>query len=86
MAVVRSVRVNTGNHVIFDKQLTPRLDLLMRGIHKEKCKITPQKACLPITMEIMERIKAVLSKTPKKDYQCIMLWTVCCMAFFARSA
>ena len=29
----------------------------------------------------MERIKAVLSKTPK-DYQCIMLWAVCCTAFF----
>ena len=58
MAAVRNVHVNTGNHVIFDKQLTPRLDLLMRGIRKEKCKTTLQKARLPITMEIMERIKA----------------------------
>ena len=78
MAAVRRVHVN---HVIFDKQLTPRLDLLMRGIRKEKCKITPHKTHLPITVEIMERIKAVLSKTPK-DYQCIMLWAVCCTAFF----
>ena len=53
----------------------------MRGICNKKCKITPQKTRLPITMEIMERIKAVLSKTPK-DYQCIMLWAVCCTAFF----
>ena len=81
MAAVRNVHVNTGNHVIFAKQLTPRLDLLMRGIRKEKCKTTLQKARLPITMEIMERIKAVLSRTPK-DYQCIMLWAVCCTAFF----
>lgn len=81
MAAVRSVHVNTGNHVIFNKQLTPRLNLLMRGIHKEKCKSTPQKTRLPITMEIMERIKAVLSESPK-DYRCIMLWAVCCTAFF----
>ena len=32
MVAVRSVHVNTGNHVIFDKQLIPHLDLLMRGI------------------------------------------------------
>ena len=81
MAAVRSVHVNRGNHVIFDKQLTPRLDLLMRGICKEKCKTTLQKTRLLIIMKIMEWIKAVLSKTPK-DYQCIMLWAVCCMAFF----
>ena len=81
MAADCSVHVNTRNHVIFDKQLTPCQDLLMRGIHKEKCKTTPQETHLSIIMEIMERIKSVLSKPPK-DYQCIMLYAVCCTAFF----
>ena len=77
MAAVRSVHVNTGNHVIFDKQ-----DLLTYERHPQReVQDHPTKTRLPITMEIMEWIKAVLSKT-SKDYQYIMLWAVCCTAFF----
>ena len=81
MAAVRSAHVNTENHEIYDKQLTPHLGLLMQGIHKEKSKTTPQRTHLPITLEIMEQIRVALSKT-SKDYKCILLWAVCCTAFF----
>ena len=81
MAAVHSAHVNTENHEIYDKQLTPRLGLLMQGIHIEKSKTTPQRIHLPITLEIMEQIRVTLSKTPK-DYKCILLWAVRCTAFF----
>ena len=81
MAAVRSVHVNTGNHVIFDKQLTPLPGSTYERHPHRVVQDHPTKSTSPITMEIMERIKAVLSKTPK-DYQCIMLWAVCCTAFF----
>ena len=41
----------------------------------------PSKVCLPITINIMVKIKAILSYEPCK-YQNIMMWAACCTAFF----
>ena len=81
MAAVCNAHVTTGNHAAFDKQLTPRLNRLMRGIRKHTSKATSQRIQLPITADIMEQIKLKLKKEPK-TYQQIMMWAACCTAFF----
>ena len=81
MAAVRSAHVTLGHHGAFEKQYTPRLDQLMRGIQKEKCKTCSPKVRLPITMDIMAQFKSVLTKHPK-NYQSTMIWAAYCTAFF----
>ena len=41
----------------------------------------PSKVCLPITINIMTKIKTILSYEPHK-HQNIMTWAACCTAFF----
>ena len=60
MAAVGSAHVTFGHHGTFETQCTPRLDQLMRGIQKDKCKTTPLKVRLPITMGIMEKLSLSL--------------------------
>ena len=81
MAAVRSAHVTFGHHGTFETQCTPRLDQLMRGIQKDKCKTTPLKVRLPITIGIMEKIKSVLT-IHSKQYQSTMIWAAYCTAFF----
>ena len=81
MAAVRSAHVTFGHHGAFKKQCTPRLDQLMRGIQKEKCKTCSPKVLLLITMGITAQIKSVLTKHPK-NYQNTMIWAAYCTAFF----
>ena len=72
MAAVRNARVTTGNHGTFDKQLTPRLNRLMRGqrgISKHSSKATSPRIRLPIIVDIMEQIKSKLKKEPKAYQQ-----------------
>ena len=81
MATVRSAHVTFGHHGTFKTQCTPRLDQLMRGIRKDKCKTTPLKVRLPITMGIMKKIKSVLTIN-SKQYQSTMIWAAYCTVFF----
>ena len=81
MAAVRSAHVTFVRHGTFETQCTPRLDKLMRGIQKDKCKTSPLKVRLPITMDIMEKIKSVLTIN-SKQYQSTMIRAAYCTAFF----
>ena len=45
----------------------------------------PSKVRLPITINIMVKIKAILSYEPHK-YQNIMMWAACCTAFLGFSS
>ena len=53
----------------------------MKGIKKDKAKTTPSCPRLPITVEIMAKIKKVLHGT-HKEHDSIMLWAACCLPFF----
>ena len=80
LSAVHNLHVSAGLHEEFSKQLTPRLELVLKGIKKEKAKSTPPSR-LPITVEIMGSIKAVLARNPT-DYDNTLLWAACCLAFF----
>jgi len=81
MAAIRSAHVTTGNHAIFENQSTPRLDHLLQGIHKAESKSNPHRIRLPITMDIMLKIRTAFS-TQSRNHQNTMLWAACCTAFF----
>ena len=78
LSVVHNLHVSAGLHEEFSKQLTPRLELVLKGIKKEKAKSAPPSRLL-ITVEIMGSIKAVLARNPT-DYDNTLLWSACCLA------
>ena len=81
LSAVHNLHVQGGLHEEFAKQLSPRLELVLKGIKLEKAKTAPPPTRLPITVNIMGKIKAVLLQHPT-EYNNILLWAACCLAFF----
>lgn len=81
LAAVRHMHVSAGMFSFFDKQLTPRLQLTLKGIQKSQAITQPARIRLPITLQIMGNIKTLLAKQPSSYYN-IMIWAACCLAFF----
>ena len=80
LSAVRHMHICRGWHKHFRKQLTPRLLLILRGIKKRQADIHPGKKRLPITIQLLGRIRHLLSKQP--SYVNTTLWVMCCLAFF----
>ena len=60
---------------------TPRLNYVLKGIHKE-CAVNHQpRERQPITFPIMERLHMVLLQH-SGNYNNIMIWAACCLAYF----
>ena len=76
------MHVSAGLHNFFNAQLTPRLQLTLKGIQKSQASAQPPRVRLPITLHIMENIKILLAKQPRSCTN-IMIWAACCLAFFA---
>lgn len=81
LSAVRNLHVHAGLHEIFSKQLSPRLELVLKGIKRENAKTRSPPTRLPITIDIMGKIKEVLLQHPA-EYNNILLWAACCLAFF----
>ena len=80
LSAVRNLHISASLHKEFSKQLTPRLELVLKGIKKEKAKSAPPSR-LPITVEIMGSSKAILARNPT-DYKNTLIWVACCLTFF----
>lgn len=80
LSAVRNLHVTAGMHNEFADQLTPRLEMVLKGIKKDKAAAT-RHTRLPITVEIMEKLRHTLSKKPS-DHDNIMMWAACALAFF----
>ena len=80
LSAVRNLHVTAGLHNEFSAHLTPRLEMVLRGIKKDKS-LTAPRTRLPIMVEIMAKIKDTLSLRPS-DYDNIMMWAACALAFF----
>ena len=78
---VRSLHVQNGLHASFNKQLTPRLQQVLKGIRKQQAIGCPPRIRRPITIQIMAGIRSVLLGAPH-SYHNIMMWAACCLAFF----
>ena len=81
LSSVRHLHVTQGQHSQFSKQLTPRLQQVLKGIKKVKAATTHPRVRRPITLEIMQGIKSVLL-SQSHSYQNTMIWAACCLAFF----
>ena len=81
LAAIRYLHVSVRMHQTYNQQLSPYLELVMKGIKKEQLHGKPQHQSLPITSRIMASIYTVLAHTPN-DYHSIMMWAACCTAFF----
>jgi len=81
LLAVRHAHVTEECYHTFDSQFTPRANHLPKGIRKESAKTKSPKIRLPITMEIMQQIKNLLTKQLTM-YQSTKVWAVCCKAFF----
>ena len=81
LSAVRNLHISAGLHEVFSRQLTPRVELVLKGIKRDKAGLPPKSTRLPITTDIMTKIKEDLLRQPK-DYTNILLWAACCVAFF----
>jgi len=66
MSAIRHMHVTERCHEEFYSQLTPRVQLALKGIRKSQATSQTQRTRLSITLEIMH----------------ILLWVACCLAFF----
>jgi len=64
LAAVHHMHVIAGMHNPFEEQLTPGLQLALRGIKRTQAIVIPCRILLPITLHIMCAIKDYLSKQP----------------------
>ena len=80
LSAVHNLHVTAGLHKEFSDQLTPRLEMVLKGIKKEKSSTAPRTR-LPITVEIMSKVKEILNLKPT-EWDNIMMWAACALAFF----
>ena len=81
LSAVRNLHITAGLHEEFSKELTPKLEMVLRGIKKQAAKTRPPHVRLPITIEVMAKIKEVLQKDPTNEVN-ILFWAACALAFF----
>ena len=75
------MHITTGQHTIFNQQLTPRLQQVLKGIQKTYTISKPPRVRRPITLDIMKAIFTLLKQKPP-SYNNTMIWAACCIAFF----
>ena len=75
------MHITLGHHHSYSQELTPSLEQVLQGIKRDQLRFNPQRERLPITADIMLCIHAVLGWS-KHDYNSIMMWAACCVAFF----
>ena len=81
MSAIRHMHVTERHHEEFYSQLTPRVQLALKGIQKSQATSHTQRTRLPITLEILQSINGLLSAEPH-SYDNILIWAACCLAFF----
>ena len=81
LSSIGNLHLSCNHHHEYRRSLTPRLEQILRGIKREQACTRPARVRLPVTVDIMHSIYSILSKTPNQ-YQAIMLWAACCIAFF----
>ena len=75
------MHVSAGLHTQFNSQLTPRLQLILKGIQRSQATIHPPRVRLPITLQILQSSNDLLINQPH-SYTNILIWAACCLAFF----
>ena len=75
------MHILAGNHSEFVGQLTPRLQLVIKGIQKTQVMSSKPRVHRQIMLSVMQGVlNALLKKHP--SYNNTMMWAACCTAFF----
>jgi len=78
LSAICHMHILSGLHENVSHQFTPQVQLAILGIKRSQAVTSTPRARLPITMEMMQKIKHVLSQYPS-SYDNVM---ACCLAFF----
>ena len=81
LSAVRHMHVAAGMFPQFSQQLTPRLQLTLKGIQRSQATSHPPRQRLPVTLQLLQNIYRHLSQQPH-HYNNILTWAACCLAFF----
>ena len=81
LSAIRSLHIQSGLIYMFSTQLTPRVEMVLRGIKREQSERQLPRIRLPITIQIMYKLRQLLQQNPQ-DYDNLMMWAACCIAFF----
>ena len=80
-AAIRYFHMNSNHLATYTSQYTPRVRQVLQGIQRHQAHTGSRTTRLPITIQIMQEIKAILQQHPH-SYHSIMMWATCCVAFF----
>lgn len=81
LSAIRSLHISKGLHEVYSAQLTPRVEQVLKGIKKEDALKHSKQARLPVTLDILTRLKPIMLHYPG-GHDGILLWAACCLAFF----
>ena len=81
ISAIWHIHVTAGLYEEFNTQLTPQLQLTLKGIQRSQGISHPQRIRLLITLEIMQPVNDLLLQAPY-SYDNILVWADCCLAFF----
>ena len=85
LASIRFNIIKQGLHNPFLGNTMERLEYVLRGIKREEAERqpAPTRRRLPITPDILIKLKAVWSTRAGEEADMKMLWAACCLGFFA---
>ena len=81
LSAICNRHIATGHHQIFASQLTPRVEPVLQGIKQTQASQSVPRVRLPITIQLMHRIKTALLQEPH-TYGNVLLWAAYSIAFF----
>ena len=81
LSAVCHIHVLSGLHELLRDQFTPWLQLALIGIKRSQAASSPLRTRLPITLQMIQKLKQLFSQLPS-SYDNTMLWAPCCLAFF----
>jgi len=81
LSAVRYIHLCKGLHNQFNRQLTPRLNLILTGIKRRQAAAHLARPRLPITIQMLHKTRTLL-KRRASSYHNITLWAMCCLTFF----
>ena len=82
LSTICHLQLTTGLLNTFNAHSTPCLAQVLQGISRHQASTMPPTTQLPITIQIMQSIKAALTCN-STDPQNIMMWAACCVYFFS---
>ena len=80
LSAVPHMHVSAGMFSEFCQQLTPRLQLTLKGIQCSQTLSHSPKPWLLITVQLLQNIYTYLSQQPNR-YNNILMWAACCLSF-----